>query len=56
MGGSVYLPSFLSHSYLVCVVLGMPSLLLDTFLNVSILFSAGFLATKQTKCGLTWLV
>ena len=37
--GSVYLPSLLYHSYLVCVVLGMPFLLLDTFLNLSILFS-----------------
>ena len=29
----------LYHSYLVCIVLGMPFLLLDTSLNLSILFS-----------------
>ena len=41
MDGTVY-------SYLACMVLGMPLLLLDTFLNVSILFSVLFLATKHT--------
>ena len=47
MDGTVY-------SYLACMVLGMPLLLLDTFLNVSILFSVLFLATKHTGlCGLT---